>query len=143
MSCAKSLASLDGTPQKGSHPALRLQLRPLAAQAFLLLLARQLRYHRRDGLDPTREELSGIESGGRLLAKDTLSITITSSPCRIAASAALSPERPPPAISSWQVRFSAVPDGGEKGRTSSSYAKGPTKFETHRLVMHGGGSPVQ
>ena len=72
MSCAKSLASLDGTPQKGSHPALRLQLRPLAAQAFLLLLARQLRYHRRDGLDPTREELSGIESGGRLLAKDAL-----------------------------------------------------------------------
>src|SRR5262249_15369179 len=51
------------------------------------------------------------------------SITITSSPSCIAVSAALSPERPPPAIKSSQLRFSPAQDGGEKGRTSSSYAE--------------------
>jgi hypothetical protein len=60
---------------------------------------------------------------------------MTSSPCRIAASAALSPESPPPATNSWQVRFSAAHDGGEKARTSSSYDEGAIKFKPRHSLL--------
>jgi hypothetical protein len=80
--------------------ALTPRPRPLAGETVLLLLPGELGHHGVDRLGPSREKLPGIEAGRGFFAKYTLSITMTSRPCRVAASAALSPERPPPEINS-------------------------------------------